>query len=146
MHRISKRLESKFMTSFIQHCRNHSKKYFSIEHPDFTKLRKRADFIQVLMYLESLGYIAIKWESESIYMVVLTNDGLSYIEKAWSERVEVWWTRGLAIAALVISLVALALEFHDRGWIRSARIFQEQSETEISVSPLPTVLPQTNLP
>lgn len=49
----------------------------------------------------------------------ITDRGKRYLEyyrsnrrERWSDK---WWTRGLAIAAILLSLTALALEFQDRG-------------------------------
>ena len=49
--------------------------------------------------------------------IVLTANGKAYFEKRRDHFAERRWTRGLAIAAIIISLFALILELDDRGFL-----------------------------
>ena len=48
---------------------------------------------------------------------VISDNGRRYLEYLKDQRNDRWWTRGLAIAAIVISLIALLLEMDDRGFL-----------------------------
>ena len=110
------------------------------------KISSKKWFNDTLRYLENAGYLRIDWEERDVACAaVMSKKGLTYFETEHAIKSERWWTRGLAIAALIISLAALLLEFHDRGWLTPARIFQGQPAPTILVSPAPTMSPLPSL-
>lgn len=87
---------------------------------DLADLRRRPDFDAVLDYLQARGYLNIQRPDGEIGFVRLTNNGMTYFEDNRDATNERRWNRGLAIAAIIISLLALALEMDDRGFLGGA--------------------------
>ena len=68
----------------------------------------------------------------------ITTAGIEYLEHTRRIRSDNRWTRGLAIAAILISLAALALEFNSRGyldWFKPGKTPSAQSLSAKSISP-----------
>ena len=83
------------------------------------RLREREDFNAVLVLLESRGLISVKrTDGGDPFLLTLTGGGYSYFENSKDAIIERRWTRGLSIAAIIISLLALFLQFFD------SRLFQ----------------------
>lgn len=85
--------------------------------PEMASLARRDDFNTVLDHLCSADYIHLFQASEMAPVITLTDKGKTYLETYRDFISERRWTRGLAIAAIVISLFALILELDDRGYL-----------------------------
>lgn len=76
---------------------------------DLADLRGRPDFEAVLDYLQARGYLNIQHSDDEIGFIRLTDKGLTYFEDSRDATSERRWTRGLAIAAIIISIAALCV-------------------------------------
>lgn len=115
---ISDRTMIYFMSVFINQSRKSKSVLVSLQSDAIAPLRQRSDFCAVLLVLQGLGYIQIHWANvDHPYRIKLTDSGLAYLESNKSLRKDQRWTRGLAIVAILISLVALILEFDSRGYL-----------------------------
>lgn len=79
-----------------------------------------------LSNLYSLGLAAEVYESAPnangypvFSHVTITDKGRRYLQRRKEQAFDRWWTRGLSIFAIIISILALILEFQGRGWLFS---------------------------
>ena len=71
-----------------------------------------------MMVLEGLGLISfVRPDGVTLMWYGITQEGRCYFENRAKENSDRRWTRGLAIVAILISLLALLLEFDDRGFL-----------------------------
>ena len=117
MKTISRRTERLFMSRFVRYTRENDVATLDIRDDAFADLRRRPDFGAVLAYLEAKGFVNSQEYDEEVWYVTLTDPGMTYFETCRDVIRERRWTRGLAIAAIIISLLALILEFDDRGML-----------------------------
>ena len=76
-----------------------------IQDAALANLKQRPDFDSVLRFLASKGYLSLTvYDYDEIWEVVLTDSGYAFFENDHAILVERRWTRGLAIAALLISI------------------------------------------
>lgn len=116
MKLISKRVERLYMSALVSYARANGEP-IDIRLDDFAALRRRADFDAVLSYLEAKGLISVDEYDGEPWYVTLAGPGTTYFETDRDVIRERRWTRGLAIAAIIISLCALMLELDDRGML-----------------------------
>lgn len=116
MKPISKRVERLYMSTLVGYARANGEP-IDIRLDDFDTLRRRADFDAVLSYLEAKGLINVDEYDGVPWYVTLSGPGTTYFETDRDIIRERRWTRGLAIAAIIISLCALMLELDDRGML-----------------------------
>ena len=74
---------------------------------------------EVASRLEGLGLLTIVLfkNNREKAKCEINNSGVRYLDYLRHQRADKRWTRGLAIAAIIISLAALALELDDRGYL-----------------------------
>lgn len=114
MKPISKRVERLYMSALVTYARTNGEP-IDIRLDAFDALRRRPDFDAVLSYLEAKGLISMDEYDTDVWYVTLSGPGTTYFETDRDVIRERRWTRGLAIAAIIISLCALMLELDDRG-------------------------------
>ncbi len=113
--RIPNRTLHRYMETIIAQSDRMNTRIVSLEAPAFTALRADPDFCRIIRRLEGLGYIEALWvDTCNPVSAALTRTGSAYLELDFKSRIEQYWTRGLSIAAIVISLAALLLEFQSR--------------------------------
>lgn len=84
--------------------------YVDLNSAAFSSLAEDPDFRRVIRVLIGLGYIVPNSrEPNSMIRVALTDSGIAYFENARTLRAEQRWTRGLAIASIVVSIASLAV-------------------------------------
>lgn len=132
----------RFMSVFLAEAQRRDSSSVSLQ-SDATKfLRERKDFHTVLRTLEALGHIRVTWTDTNVPLRIhLTDSGRAYLETSREVKSEQRWTRGLAIAALIISLAALALEIDGRGyfdWAKPGKIHTAQSVQDLPILPVHT--------
>lgn len=114
MKRISNRTQRHFMAAIVSRSRELNKRALRLQTEHFDALRKRDDFNSVLSLLEGKGYIQVKRaDNGTAFTLHLTDLGYCFFENSDAALSDRRWTRGLAIAAIIISLLALALQFFD---------------------------------
>lgn len=116
MKPISKRVERLYMSALVNYVRTNGEP-IDIRLDAFDALRRRPDFDAVLSYLEAKGLISVDEYDGVPWYVTLSGPGTTYFETDRDVIRERRWTRGLAIAAIIISLCALMLELDDRGML-----------------------------
>ena len=116
MKPISKRVERLYMSALVRYARTNGEP-IDIRLEAFDALRRRPDFDTVLSYLEAKGLISVDEYDGAPWYVTLSGPGTTYFETDRDVIRERRWTRGLAIAAIIISLCALMLELDDRGML-----------------------------
>ena len=120
-----------YMAALIAQYRALGANYIELDVPALETIRLRADFASVIDHLAARGLVEVQPGEDGPYAVVLTDAGMKYFEDDRTARSERRWTRGLAIAAIIISLAALLLEFESRGyfdWLKTIRSAQQSSE------------------
>lgn len=131
-----------FMSVFLAEAQRRDSSSVSLQSDATKSLRERKDFHTVLRTLEALGHIRVAWTDNNIPLrVYLTDSGRAYLENSREIKAEQRWTRGLAIAALIISLAALALEIDGRGyldWAKPGKTHAAQSAQDLPISPTRT--------
>ena len=107
---VSNRVVRKFMSAFVEHARRYGAGYTSLNHPDFSALRARRDFRPVMEYLKARGLLKItpSYSGEPA-RYSLTDAGLRFFEDSKLSASELRWTRGLALASLIVAIVALCI-------------------------------------
>lgn len=99
-----------FMSVFLAEAQRRDSSSVSLQSDATKSLRERKDFHTVLRTLEALGHIRVAWTDNNIPLrVYLTDSGHAYLENSCEIKAEQRWTRGLAIAALIISLASLSI-------------------------------------
>lgn len=84
--------------------------YVDLNSAAFASLAEDPDFRRVIRVLIGLGYIVPNSrEPNAMIRVALTDSGIAYFENARTLRAEQRWTRGLAIASIVVSIASLAV-------------------------------------
>ena len=116
MNPISKRVIDEYMSVLVGIYRGGVER-IQADSPDMTSLNRRADFNAVLDYLCGADLIHLFEASDMSPIITLTDKGKTYLEANRDMIYDRRWTRGLAIAAIVISLFALILELDDRGYL-----------------------------
>lgn len=78
--------------------------------PSLAPLRKQRDFARVIEVLTNMGFIADDPFGRNPPMSYkITHAGSCYFENRAKENSERRWTRGLAIAAILVSIASLGL-------------------------------------
>ena len=95
------------MDRIITATRKNDSGLIDIRGNEFVDLRSRPDFEGVLDYLQAKGYLNEHHFDDEIWYVALTDKGLTYFEDNRDASNERRWTRGLAVAALLISIGSL---------------------------------------
>lgn len=116
MKLISKRVERLYMSALVSYARVNGEP-IDVRSEALADLRRRPDFDAVLSYLEAKGLISVDEYDGEPWYVTLAGPGMTYFETDRDVIRERRWTRGLAIAAIIISLCALMLELDDRGML-----------------------------
>ena len=114
MKLISKRVERLYMSALVSYARANGEP-IDVRGEALADLRQRPDFSIVLDFLHAKGFIETETFDDEVWYVTLTGAGAAYFETDRDVIRERRWTRGLAIAAIIISLCALMLELDDRG-------------------------------
>ena len=96
----------KYMKVFVQHTRD-GVVHISADHERLAALRRQKSFDFTLHYLENAGLISLFEPADIPPIITLTDDGITYLERRRDLIHDRRWTRGLAIAALLISIGSL---------------------------------------
>ena len=112
----SKREERLYMSTLVNYARTNGEP-IDVRGEALADLRQRPDFSIVLDFLHAKGFIETETFDGEVWYVTLTGAGAAYFETDRDVIRERRWTRGLAIAAIIISLCALMLELDDRGML-----------------------------
>lgn len=116
MKKVSRRTQDLYMRVLLSAAG--STMSVKASNPALEKLRRRNDFEQVMLVLEGLGLISfVRPDGITFMWYGITQNGRCYFENRARENSERLWTRSLAIIAILISLLALLLEFDDRGYL-----------------------------
>lgn len=108
MKLISKRVERLYMSALVSYARSYGEP-IDVRGEALADLRRRADFDAVLTYLEAKSLISVyEYDGEPWY-VTLTGAGTTYFETDRDVIRERRWTRGLAIAALILSVISIGI-------------------------------------
>ena len=106
---ISARVRNLYMRAFLDAADRSGSSVVKISNPALSNLLRRGDFTRVVPVLEGLGLIAAgRADNGQIYKFTIQPEGMAYFENDRAAREERCWTRGLAIAALVTSILSLA--------------------------------------
>lgn len=109
MKTISRRTEQLFMSRFVRYARENDTTSLDIRDDAFADLRRRPDYTAVLSYLEAKGLINTHEYDDEVWYVTLADRGTTYFETDRDVIRERRWTRGLAIAALILSVISIAI-------------------------------------
>lgn len=106
---VSARVRNLYMRAFLDAADRSGSNVVKAGSPALSKLRQRGDFARAVPVLEGLGLItASRANNGQIYKFTIMPEGMAYFENDRAAREERRWTRGLAIAALVTSILSLA--------------------------------------
>lgn len=105
---ISRRVIHTYMSTLID-CTRRGMPHIDADSPELSKLAARKDFDIVIEHLENIGLVSLFHASDLAPVITVTHSGMSYLERRRDQASERRWTRGLAIAALVISIGSLAV-------------------------------------
>lgn len=108
MKPISKRVERLYMSALVNYARTNGEP-IDIRLDAFDALRRRPDFDAVLSYLEAKGLISVDEYDGAPWYVTLSGPGTTYFETDRDVIRERRWTRGLAIAALILSVISIVI-------------------------------------
>ena len=92
--------------------------------------------IDIGKHLNQIGFAKWVFRGDSGYWKITAN-GERFLDYVQAHRRDRAWNRGLSIIAIIISLVALGLEFDDRGyldWAKPEKTHAAQSIPVISES------------
>lgn len=109
MKPISPSTERKFMRRITSVARSNGSGLVDVRGDALGDLRARPDFLPVLNYLNAKGLLKTHCFDDEIWHVSLTAKGKTYFEDARDASRDRRWTRGLAIAAIAISIAALCV-------------------------------------
>lgn len=119
MKKVSRRRIRKYMDALIREVRSSGDRYLPLDAFTLQQLRNRQDYAQVMSLLSARGLAVLRHFDPTLpatRRLFITDVGMRYFEDSADVLSERRWTRGLSIAAIIISLIALALEFDDRGF------------------------------
>ena len=108
MKPISKRVERLYMSALVRYARTNGEP-IDIRLDAFDALRRRPDFDAVLSYLEAKGLINVDEYDGAPWYVTLSGPGTTYFETDRDVIRERRWTRGLAIAAIILSVISIVI-------------------------------------
>ena len=86
MKKVSRRTRNLFMCTLLNAAAEHKTRTVSANHPGLSNLRSRNDFTSVMMVLEGLNLIEMKYIAPGSLHYVLTPQGMSYRERSSDER------------------------------------------------------------
>lgn len=107
MKPISQAVERRYMEAISAAARSTDSGLVDVRGDALADLRRRPDFSAVLDYLNARGWVKLHNFDDGPWFVSLTEAGRTYFEDHRDAASERRWTRGLAIAAIVISIAAL---------------------------------------
>lgn len=97
------------MAAFISDVREDSYNLVDLAGGRYEQLRRRRDYDAVLSYLRAAGLVDLLIADDHPVGLRLTDKGMTWFEDTYAANSERRWTRGLAIASIVISVLALAV-------------------------------------
>ena len=106
MNPIPKRVIDQYMSVLVGIYRGGVER-IQADSPEMTSLNRRADFNAVLDFLCGADLIHLFEASDMAPIITLTDKGKTYLEANRDMIYERRWTRGLAIAAILISIGSL---------------------------------------
>ena len=109
MKKVSARVTRLYLAAMLRASAQHDSRNLSPSIPALARLRSRADYNRVMGYLSARGYIRLSYGDDEIINIHLCDSAMTYFETDRDARRERRWTRGLAIAALVISVMSLCI-------------------------------------
>lgn len=108
MKLISKRVERLYMSALVSYARANGEP-IDVRGEALADLRQRLDFSIVLDFLHAKGFIETETFDGEVWYVTLTGTGAAYFETDRDVIRERRWTRGLAIAALILSVISIGI-------------------------------------
>lgn len=109
MKKVSARLTRLYLSAMLRASAQLGSRNLSPSTPAMVRLRARKDYLRVMSYLAACGYIRLSYADDDILNIHLCDSALTYFETDRDARRERRWTRGLAIAALIISIASLCI-------------------------------------
>lgn len=107
---IPRRTINRYMSVIISESRRTGQLVVQLDTPAFESLSHEPNFAYVMRVLYGLGYIQINTpDAKLLSCVCLTASGMAYFENDRLLRSEQLWTRGLAIASIIVSIASLVL-------------------------------------
>lgn len=102
------------MSALIAQYRALGVNYIELNVPALEPIRRRADFTLVIDHLAARGLVEVQPGEDGPYAVALTDAGMHYLEdtrdknraRRW-ENTRYWITTGIAIVALILSIISL---------------------------------------
>ena len=110
MKAVSMRIQNKYMKAFIETANKRDGFRIDLNLSPAKTLAGRPDFLDVTSVLEGQNHLkTTRAAAGNILEVRLTSQGKCYFETQATETAEKRWTRGLAIAALITSILSLSI-------------------------------------
>lgn len=109
MKAVSKHIEHMFMKKLVTYSRDNGYRPIDVHEDALSDLKCRPDFDNVITFLHVKGYLETDVYDGEIWFITLSEKGVSYFEDERDFISERRWTRGLAIAALILSVISIVI-------------------------------------